>query len=325
MDAMEYLTGRRIKMHEVYTSEISISFCALAVSPSELLSKSLKSIQVIATEIGFPYEIIVVAPPGNRQLSDSLRDTSRNMRNFYVLKGNIRSRGEGLRIAYESSSNKFFIPFNSDMVYDIRYADLIHSFLLKREKKLFLSELPAIHRDLIKDVGGYRDLAHGHDIDLYSRIAMMYGIVAYPAMFNKIPLVSPPPTGWNLTSAGARNFSLMRLLRDHIIACNYDVDDLIALYSDGRGKNFSKRIYFSLLYMVSKISRIKPYKFDRNNYLILMENIFESLVLKDFTRYGLEDIKANMMLTREEINYLKNRSRLYRDVIYSINQYVIEV
>ena len=56
-----------------------------------------------------------------------------------------------------------------------------------------------------------------------------------------------------------------------------------------------------------------------------MENIFESLVLKDFARYGMEEIKANMILTREEINYLKNRSRVYRDVIYSINQYVVEL
>lgn len=326
MDAVEYLTGRRLKMHEVYTSEISISFCASARIPGKSLLDSLRSINIIANETGFPYEIILVSPPGNKQIRDSLKSILSDLDNFYILKQNTSSNGHAMRMGFESSSNRFFIPFNADLVYDIRYADLIHSFLMKREKKLFLSELPVIHRDLITDVGGYRDLSHGHDIDLYSRIAMMYGVVAYPAMFNRIPLVSPPPSEDTLAGTYGRGHSSIRMLMDHIIACNYDVDDLMVLYTEGRGQErLTMRIYFSILYAISRISRVKPYRFDRNNYLILMENVFESLVLKDFARYGMEDVKANMMLTKEEINYLKARSRLYRDVIYSINQYVIEV
>ncbi len=325
MDAMEYLTGRKIKMHEVYTSEISLSFCAAAGSWGDELPESLLSINRIAAEIGFPYEIILVSQPGDSVFRDNLRATADRLDNFYVLKQQSGTRGEAFRLGFEASTNKFFIPFDAELVYDIRYADLIHSFLMKREKKLFLTELPVIHRDLITDVGGYRDLAHSHDIDLYSRIAMMYGVVAYPAMFNKVPLVSPPPSTDRLIKS-RNGEATLRQIRDHIIACNYNVDDLLALYAGEENRaNFSRKILLSLLFYASKASRIKPYRFDRNNFLILMENIFESLVLKDFARYGMEETKANMILTREEINYLKNRSRLYRDVIYSINQYVVEL
>lgn len=324
MDAVEYLTGQRVKMHEVYTAEISISFCGPARSRNEKIVESLESISMIATEIGFPFEIILVADPGNRELWESLQKNSGRFDNFYVLKQHTRNYGEAVRVGFESSSNRFFIPFDTSLVYDVRYADIIHSFLMKREKKLFLTELPVIHRDLINDVGGYRDLAYSHDIDLYSRIAMMYGIVAFPAMFNRVPIVSPPPH--NTGGLGNGEKPSLKKMRDHIIACNYDIDDLMALYESGsRSRRIRKKVIFSLLYLVSRISRIKPFRFDRNNYLILMENIFESLVLKDFARYGLENMQANMVLSSEEVNYLRKRSRLYKDVIYSINKYVVEL
>lgn len=324
MDAVEYLTGQRVKMHEVYTAEISISFCGPARPLTEKLMKSLESISLIATEIGFPFEIILVADPGDRELWETLQKNQGRFGNFYVLKQGTRNYGEAVRVGFEASSNKFFIPFDTSLVYDVRYADIIHSFLMKREKKLFLTELPVIHRDLINDVGGYRDLAYSHDIDLYSRIAMMYGVVAFPAMFNRIPIISPPPR--NEGGLGNEERPTLKKMRDHIIACNYDVDDLMALYeSTGKGGRLRKKILFSILFLVSRISRIKPFRFDRNNYLVLMENIFESLVLKDFARYGLEETEANMVLSSEEVNYLRNRSRLYKDVIYSINKYVVEL
>ena len=248
MDAMEYLTGRRIKMHEVYTAEISLSFCAPARMQGTGLKESLLSINRIASEIGFPYEIIIVAQPGDSTIRENLREIAGKLDNFYVLKQQSGSYGEALRLGYEGSTNRFFIPFNSSLVYDIRYADLIHSFLMKREKKLFLTELPVIHRDLIADAGGYRDLAHSHDIDLYSRIAMMYGVVAYPAMFNKVPLVSPPPSTENLMTPAKKGDSSLRQLRDHIIACNYGIDDLVALYAgDEVTGSFSRKILLSLL------------------------------------------------------------------------------
>lgn len=324
MDAVEYLTGHKVKMHEVYTAEISISFCGTARSWNENLLKSLESISLIAGEIGFPYEIILVTNPGDRKIKETLQRNSGNISNFYVLKQLTRNHGEAVRMGFESSTNRFFIPFDTSLVYDVRYSDIIHSFLMKRERKLFLTELPVIHRDLINDVGGYRDLAYSYDIDLYSRIAMMYGVVAFPAMFNRVPMISPPPSNEN--PAGKNTASPLRQMRDHIIACNYSVDDLMALYSANSSQpGVGKKILFSLLHLASRMSRIKPFRFDRNNYLVLMENVFESLVLKDFARYGLDETKANMLLSSEEIHYLRNRSRLYKDVIYSINKYVVEL
>lgn len=326
MDAMGYLAERSLKMHEVYTSDISLSFCASAYNAGKDVIESIESISTIASELGYPYEIIVVSPHGNRSIRDLTGRVGRNIDNFYHVRQDIRNSGQAMRIGFEASRYRFFIPFSSGTIYDIRYADLIHSFITKREKKLFLSELPVIHRDLVSEAGGYRDLSHGHDIDLYSRIALMYGVIAYPALFNRIPLVSPPPA-WGARDGGSdgRKSSLGNLI-DHIIACNYEIEDLITLYSGSRsfGRSHS-RVTLSLLYAASRLRRLKPFRFDRNNYLILMENIFESLVLKDFARYGVEDIKANMLLTHEEIRYLRERSRLYRDAVYSISQYVMEI
>ncbi len=321
MDALEYLTGKRVKLHEVYASETSLSFCTISQSSQEGLRESLDSIASIAEELGFPYEIIVVVPKSSPHSGEYGRGRH-NSGKLYLVRENTRSHGEALRIAFESSSCKYFIPFNSSISYDIRYADLMHSFLMKKEKKLFLSELPVIHRDLVKDAGGYRDLNYGYDIDLYSRIAMLYGIVAYPALFNTIPIVSPPPSRRDSASSEGKE---ARNITDHIIACNYDLGDTLALYCGESGsRKPGKTIFYSLLYAFSRLSKVKPYRFDRNNYLVLMENVFESLILRDYARYGMEDIKANMMLTSGEVKYLKNRSKLYRDVLFSMSQYVVE-
>lgn len=326
MDAMEYLSGRSIKLHEVYTSEISLSFCASAYEANDNLSASVESIATIAAEIGYPYEIILVSSPGNSYIRALAHGDSMVIENFYHVKQRVRNNGHAMRVGYESSKGRFFIPFDAGTTYDIRYSDLIHSFIERREKKLFLSELPVIHRDLISESGGYRDLFHGHDIDLYSRIALMHGVIAYPALFNRVPLVSTPPTYGELYTSDPGNKNSLRKIMDHIIACNYDFEDIRALYP--RSKRLGSipgTLVLFLLFAASKLSRIKPYKFDRNNYLVLMENVFESLVLKDFERYGVNDIKANMLLTSEEIRYLKDRCRIYNKALYSINQYVIEV
>lgn len=325
MDAIEFLSSRT-KMHEVYTTEISLSFCSYVDGKGQNLKESLVSISTIASEIGFPFEIIIVSTPGNDHLTRQLAQINEKIENLYIVKERPENYGNALRIGYDSSKGKYFVPFDLQTAYDIRYSDLIHTFLVKREKKLFLSELPVIHRDLISEVGGYRDLSDGFDIDLYSRIAMMYGLVAYPALFNRVPLVSPPPSSENHRSSSGRGMAKYRRQRDHAIACNYEFSDLAKIYSPGRDKkSLIVRGYLALLYAGIKVSRIKPYKFDRNNFLILMESIFESLVLRDFARYGINDIKANMILTKEEIEYLKSESKVYRDVIYSISQYVLEV
>lgn len=325
MDAIEFLTSRT-KLHEVYTSEISLSFCSSADHSGPKLTESLRSISTIASEIGFPYEIILVSSPGNTETRRVLSDISGTIGNLYIVKQRPRNRGNAYRLGYESSKGKYLVPFRSDVVYDIRYSDLIHTFLTKREKKLFLSELPVIHRDLVSEAGGYRDLSHGYDIDLFSRIAMMYGVVAYPALFNRIPLVSPPPFSDGDYGSARNDPSDHAKMRDHVISCNFDHNDLMKLYhgSDESISHF-KSLYFRLIGAYAKVSRIKPFRFDRNNYLILMENLFESLVLRDFARYGMPDVKANMLLTREEISYLKSQSKVYRDVNYSISQYVLEV
>lgn len=325
MDAMEYLTGNRLKMHEVYTSDISLSFCTVDNGGNNTIGNSLQSIHTIASEIGFPYEIIFVTSQSGEILGKRSSGFYGNMENLYFVRQKTGSLGQAMKVGFDSSTNKYFVPFRPDVVYDVKYADLIHSFLMRREKKLFLSELPVIHRDLIKDAGGYRNLSYGFDIDLYSRIAMVYGVVACPAMFNNIPLISPPPgSPSNEVQTGGRR-TVLRRLRDHIIACNYSLEDLLALYGeDGESPGLSRRIILSVLYALSRTAKVKPFRFDRNNYLILMENVFESLILKDFARYGMDEFKANMILSREEIRYLKSMSRVYRDVIFSMNQYVVE-
>jgi hypothetical protein len=231
--------------------------------------------------------------------------------------------GIGKNIAFENSAGKFIIMFDAETVYNLNLADMIHNFILSGIKKMVYSPLVVIPRMIINEVGRWRGLTCGEDIDFYTRVALSYGILAFP--FNgfgkgKGTFTLPAPEYRGRDGDNVRKRILH--LRDHIIGCNYSPGDIKSFLNSRTGKSMvMDSTLYGIAYALSKVSSIKPFRFDRNNYLVVLESLLESLVLKEYTRIDTTDMPIRFKMSDIQISYLKDKSRLYSNIKDSIVQY----
>lgn len=315
------LSLRTVELKKTQGSGTAFSFISSDIADAESLEKSINSIDKIGNEIGHRFEIILPVNKESKEVEEVLRRLSETLDNFSILRVQSKSRGYRMKAAFKSSSGKFIIPFSAAMAYDIGIADLIHSFTSLGEKRMLYSSLIIIPREIISEVGSWRGLHCCEDIDLYSRIAVMYGVIAYPTSFYKsgpmkcVPRLERKEMGSLLNK--------YRIQRDAIIGCNYNITDLMALY---RNRSILSRavLFFSAIvsYAGSKFSKIKPYKFDRNNYLVFMESVFESLVIQDYKRIDSSAADIALNLSEVESNYLLKKSRLFNEVYGTLSSFI---
>jgi hypothetical protein len=77
-----------------------------------------------------------------------------------------------------------------------------------------------------------------------------------------------------------------------------------------------------IAYLLSKISKNRPYKYSKNNYIIVIESIIESLILKDYEVYNIPDKIPKLKFTEREIKYLEKKSYLWSKVHKSIDELI---
>ena len=312
---------RTIELMRTVERGTSFSFVSSDIGDAPTLEESVNSIDRIGNEIGLKFEIIIPVNKERKEVEDVLKKLSETLDNFTILRVQSRSRGYRMKAAFKSSSGKFIVPFSSRDVYDIGVSDLIHSFTELGEKRMLFSSLTVIPREIISEVGSWRALYCCEDIDLYSRIAVMYGVIAYPtSLFGSGPMKCVPGNGHG---EKRKLINRYRIQRDSIIGCNYNISDLMAMY---RNRSLISRalLFFSVLvsYAGSRFSRIKPFRFDRNNYLVFMESVFESLVIQDYKRIDSFTADIALDISEVESNYLMKKSRLFNEVYGSLSSFL---
>jgi hypothetical protein len=283
-----------------YSRGIKISFCAVADEITENVKKSVESIINIAEEIGYPYELVVSTHEPVNFKSENIKFINEEFSTY----------GAGKQLAYLKSTGDFLIVFNPTVSYGPEVSDIIHNFLVKWEKKVVLSDVMIIPRDLLDKTGGWRNLREYEDIDLLARMIESGGIVAFPSdHFDSLKYRK---------HSGETVLNRILNFRDAIISANYSFRDIGLLHNE--------TLYISYIsYILSRFSGVKPFKYNINNRIIVMESIMESLVLKDYENYITPGSIPKLKLTGNEIRYMEKRSELWNKINKSIMGIIQEV
>lgn len=313
MNDLEPLLAKNFNVENRLGNGMMMSFCSWAKDLDAIDEECIKSIDNIGKELGFTYEIIV---SGGKSYSSHSEDEHMMMRKYPDLSEVIvdeQTRGLGKNVAFENSAGKFIIMFDTGTVYGIEMADMIHNFILSGIKKMVFSPLVIIPRTIMNEVGRWRELREGDEIDLYSRVAISYGILAFPFSGSRkgkgsFSLPSPEISMDQATGILSKILSV----RDYITGCNYALSDIKSFLGTGNKRSIIKDwSLYGLAFLLSRISKIKPFRYDRNNYLIVLESILESLVLREYTRIDVADIPIRFKMSEVQISYLEKKSKLY--------------
>ena len=323
MDTLEPLFAKKFDVANRLGNGTVISFCSWTADLDLIKEESIRSIDNIGRELGFTYEIIVTG--GIRHITGN-EEKHKMMRKFPELSEIIlddHRSGHGKNVAFENSAGKYIIMFDVDTVYNLNLADMIHNFILSGIKKMVFSSLVIIPRMIINEVGRWRELIDGEDIDFYTRVALSYGILAFPFDGNckgkgTFSLPSPEFNGKDMNGLRNKIFHM----RDYIIGCNYSLGDIRSFIGTGDKKNMvDNGILYGVAYFLSRISGTKPMRYDRNNYLVVLESILESLVLREYTRIDMADLPIRFKMSDVQISYLTKKSKLYSSIKDSIVLY----
>ncbi len=318
MDALEPLLQRDVGILKPTDYNYAVSFIGAALDINQDFIQSIKSIYRIGEDLGRDFEVIVSHNPVPEELQPEIRKLRKRYRNLVFLEDSLDSIGQGKKTAFEYGTGKFVVPFNTQISYPIRYSDVLHNFLRFKLKRLYYSELPLVSRDIVSEVGGWRNLSSGEDIDLYSRISINYGVFACPTTllpgddrkFRELLSIRAFPEN----KEGSTKSS-PRLLKDLIISCNHsfsDIKEIARILQDEEGKaSFGQ---FFMAYIRSRMSKIKPVSYNRNNYVIFMESVLESLVLREFLKMPDVSEEVGWYIDRTHQRFLKVKSKLFREM-----------
>lgn len=318
MDALEPLLQRDVGILKPTDYNFTISFLGAALEVNTETMDSIGSINLIGEELGRDYEIVVVHNPVSPELQEKMRELKKSCANLVFLESNIETMGQGKSIAFDYTTGKFIVPFDTAIRYPIRYSDVLHDFLKFKLKRLYYSELSIMSREIVEEVGGWRNLSSGEDIDLYSRLSINYGVFACPTNLlsgddrRNRELLSIKAFPETLTDDFKTSY---RLVRDLIISCNHsysDIREIARILKEAVGKS-NKRL-FILAYLGSRISRLKPVSYNRNNYVILMESILESLILREYLKMPDINEEISWHIDRTHIRFLELKSKLFREM-----------
>lgn len=318
VDPQEALLQRDANTLKPTDYNYTISFIGSALEVTPRFVDSIRSINTIAEELGRDFEIVVAHKHAPEAFQPVLRELRKTCQSLVLLESNLESFSQGKSISFDYSTGKFIVPFNTGIAYPIAYSDVLHDFLKLKLKRLYYSELPLVSREIIAEVGGWRNLSNGEDIDLFSRMSINYGVFACPTNILKgddqfkREIISIREFPLNQGRSFGESY---RHMRDLIISCNHSMNDLKALRQIIRDiDGLSRSWLFFLSYFGSKFSHIKPVSYNRNNYIIFMEAVLESIILKEYLKMADVSDKMAWNIDRAHIRFLSQKSKLFREM-----------
>jgi hypothetical protein len=300
-----------------------VSFVTVLKGNPDHYTQALSRILEIGDEISVPYEIVIGYQPSSDALTGIAKSIKKKFPQVIMARLDPGNSGSCKKQVSKRCSGKFMVFFDLDYIYDYSHADLILKFINLMEKKMLFTELPVIPMSLLNEAGGWRELEAGEDVDLYSRIAVLSGIIAYPRSeledYECVKGSQHAPSA-NIIRRTSRNFTTMR---DLMIGCNYGIGDMM-IFNRHRGP-FTRLVllvFFTACFVGTKFSPVRAVRFDRNNYLVFMESLAESLILKDHLRFDRPEDRITLGLSRSELAYLTRKSKTWQQVKDSLNAYI---
>jgi glycosyltransferase involved in cell wall biosynthesis len=294
-----------------------VSFCATNLNTVDRLPASIESIETIGRSIGAPFEVVVADGPSSDGARAFLEARARSNPGFRLVPHALRNRGYGRRRAFEESRGATIVPFDTSLTYDPMYADLLRAYRSLQTDRMLFSEICALSRRSIESVGGWRDLIGGEDFDLYARVVQRFGLIAYPIPVRTSQSAALSAVARQLRyvrgSRLARALRIYRVQRDQIIGSNYRVGDLMAFNSRKPwARRAAYRAFFTIAALGARLSPLRPFRFDRNNYLVFREAIFSSLLAGSEKELRWDGPPPKLLLSRDEFAYLGTCSSLFR-------------
>jgi glycosyltransferase involved in cell wall biosynthesis len=295
-----------------------VSFCATNLNTRDRLPLSLDSVFALGDSLRRPFEVIVADGPSTDGARALLEERAARDPRLHIVAHDRRNRGYGRRRAFEASRGGTIVPFDTSLAYAPLYGELLGRYLTLETEAMLFSEICALRRSTILAVGGWRDLVGGEDIDLYARVIEKFGIIAYPtaARESQARALGSYARQMRYVSGSrlARTRRILAVVRDQIIGDNYTVGDLMAFNArKPLGRRIGYRFFFSLAALQARFSPLRPYRFERNNYLILREETLRSLLEGREAGLGWAGPPPRLLLTDDEITYLEARSRLWKE------------
>jgi len=294
-----------------------LSFCATNLNTRDRIEESLRSIAELGRSVDGSYEVVVAEGPSDDGASEWLAAESGRDPRLRIVRHRQRNRGLGRRLAFEASRGTWIVPFDTSLVYGTGYGRLLARFANFGSSKMLFTEICALPRTSVEAVGGWRDLVGGEDVDLYSRVIAKFGVVAYPtgAAGSQSATLGSYSRQMRYVRGGrlARVRRIYAVQRDQIIASHATVGDLMAF---NRKKPLSARIarraFFTFAAVGARFSAIRPVDLGTNNYLVVREGLFASLLAGDWKTLAPGDPAPRLLLTDDEIAFLEVRSPFYR-------------
>jgi glycosyltransferase involved in cell wall biosynthesis len=306
---------------------VEVSFCATNLNTSAQLPASLDSIEELGRRIGRPFETVVADGPSTDGARELLEKRVESHVGLTLVRHTERNRGYGRRRAFEASRGTTIVPFDTSLMYDPIYAGLLRGYTGLATERMLFSEISALSRRSIEVVGGWRDLIGGEDIDLYSRVIHRFGVIACPTALGTSQSVRLGAVARQLRYVrGSRGQSLRRIYavqRDQMIGANFRVSDLMRFNA---AKPAMTRLglwfFFEACALGAHFRGIPRIRAEQNNYLLFRDALLRSMQAGEFRELGWDGPPPKLLLTDDEIRYLRVSSPLWRELGEGVFQFV---
>jgi glycosyltransferase involved in cell wall biosynthesis len=305
----------------------AVSFCATNLNTVDRLPASLASIERLGTALGEPFEIVVADGPSDDGARGLLEVRARSDPRFRLVTHSERNRGYGRRRAFEASQASTIVPFDTSLAYDAWYGGLLRGYRRLSTDRMLFSEICALSRRSIEGVGGWRDLIGGEDIDLYSRVILKFGVIAYPTATPTSQSVRLGAVDRQLRYVRGSRWRRFRRIytvqRDQIIGANYRVSDLMGFNAaKPAATRLGLWLFFVACAMGARLRGIPPSRAGSNNYLVFREAVLRSMRAGEYRELGWDGPPPRLLLSDDEIRYLSASSALWRELGEEVHRYV---
>ncbi len=295
----------------------SISFIPDGTIDPGSCSNIIRSIINIGEEIGVPFDILVPAIKGSKNIGISVESYDERIF-IYPMK----ERENALGFLTELSDSKYICLFSSKLPTEPDMADVISRYIRSGEVRFLVSDVSVIMRSEIIRAGGFHNLGKYSIVDLFGRLSAVRGVITCTTGRRSLSFFSPI-SGESLFSSDI-GASSPPGIDDYIkmkVSANLGSGDLISLVKNSQ---FSRRIANYLMVLLSAFVRKSKVnlRIGKVGYVRFMESLVESIIFEDFRDF-MPEHEILMRIGRPEIALLRKNSSMWRNPIDAIKRFVV--
>lgn len=318
---MAEITSTQLRYYElkkVNKFEVSICFIGTYRGKESLLIDSIESISEICADMNLEFEIRIIDVTGKGIGENSLVKIKRQVNTFTIYESTKRSKGEIKNLIIEETSCSHICLFDCEKKYEIEFADLIYNFVRNKEKNILFSDILIIPKDLIAEKFKWSDLDISEDIEFLAKLCGKINIIFYPTEGRKtferflIYRTSQVRSLYEYKNAG--KLKKFKLIGDMINGCNYRYRELSLIDSLWRKPSFKSRLSNFFAYAYFKLSSNNKRRKKQSNYVIIMENMIESVLLGEYLKFNMFKIPVFVGFNELDKKFLSEKSDVWKTI-----------